>query len=209
MRRNNNRNTFTAKVFFLTKTLFLIFFFSLSINTLNSYAQFPDKKSDKESPNALFKLKLQGIITSNETSTSYYTYGYGITPNVQYKMGSVVSLYTELTVSRMKYVVKENTSSSSQTLSESMKYSFLISVGTKIYPFGNDAPGYAKLGFGLLSRTASKNYGESIKIPPVVKFGIGYEIPLSKIFSVFPEFETNLIGKSADFSLGAGVTYIQ
>ena len=209
MRRKNNRNAFTAKVFFISNTLFLIFFFSLSIYALNSYAQFPDKKSEKEPPNALFKLKLQGIMTSNETSTSYYTYGYGITPQVQYRMGSVVSFYTELTVSRMKYVVKENTSSSSQTLSESMKLSFLISAGTKIYPFGNDAPGYVKLGFGLLSRTASKNYGESIKIPPVIKFGIGYEIPISRIFSVFPEFETNLIGKSADFSLGAGVVYKQ
>ncbi|MCE1165086.1 MAG: hypothetical protein LWX07_06765 [Bacteroidetes bacterium] len=165
----------------------------------------PIEKNDRLPGNTVFNVKLLGVLTANENSTAYYTYGYGVSPSVHFKMGSVLTFFTELTVCRMKYIEKENTSSSSLTLSESMELTFLMSFGAKIYPFNKQNLAYGKVGLGILGRESTKLYKQTITVPPVIVLGFGYEIPISKLFSISPEFQTNIIGKTAEFSLGAGI----
>ncbi len=167
----------------------------------------PHDKSDRIPGNTVFNLKLLGVVTANEMSTAYYTYGYGVSPSAQFTMGSVLTFFTEVTVCRMKFIEKETTNSSSATLYESMKFAFLVSMGLKVYPFKKDPPIYGKIGFGSMSRTSTKLYNETISTPPVVKLGFGYVIPVSKLFNISPEFETNIIGKTVEFTLGAGIIF--
>lgn len=165
----------------------------------------PLERNDRLPGNTVFNMKLLGVITANENSTAYYTYGYGVSPTVHFKMGWALTFFTELSICRMKYIEKENTSSSSLTLSESMKLTFLMSFGAKVYPFNKQNLAYGKVGLGILGRESTKLYNQTITVPPVIVLGFGYEIPVSRLFGLSPEFQTNIIGKTAEFSLGVGI----
>ncbi|MDD5362478.1 MAG: hypothetical protein PHN88_10120 [Ignavibacteria bacterium] len=192
---------------FLCCLAITLFSFSALYSQTFNYTT-PEHITLREQGGSAVTLKLLAVTISNSGATSYFTSGYGASASALFKMGSVVSFFTELTLYRIKYVDEIPLSSGKNTVSEGMKPSILISIGTKIYPSRDNFKGYGKIGLGLMSRMSAKNNNTSISIPPVLTLGLGYEIKLSNYINIFPEGEINFMGQSTEFMFGVGGMYV-